>query len=101
MTRWVRFRSADNHVGFGTADGEWIAECDGEMFGSPRPSGRRVPLDAVTLLCPCAPTKIVALWNNFHALTAKLGKREPNHPLFLIKPGSSAGGPGDPIQRPL
>ena len=52
------------------------------------------------LLSPCAPTKIVALWNNFHALAAKLGKQAPIHPLFLIKPGSSVAGPGEPIQRP-
>jgi 2-keto-4-pentenoate hydratase/2-oxohepta-3-ene-1,7-dioic acid hydratase in catechol pathway len=52
------------------------------------------------LLSPCLPTKVVALWNNFHALSQKLGKAAPSHPLFLIKPPMSVIGPGAPIRRP-
>ena len=62
--------------------------------------GHTWALDEVTLLSPCAPSKIVALWNNFHALAAKLEKAVPEHPLFLIKPGSSVAGPGTAIARP-
>src|SRR5438874_1508090 len=54
----------------------------------------------MAMLAPCTPSKIVALWNNFHALGAKLGKSAPAHPLFLIKPASSLAGPGDAILRP-
>jgi 2-keto-4-pentenoate hydratase/2-oxohepta-3-ene-1,7-dioic acid hydratase in catechol pathway len=50
----------------------------------------------VALLAPCTPSKIIALWNNFHALGAKLDKKAPVHPLFLIKPTSSLAGPGEP-----
>ena len=46
------------------------------------------------------PSKIVALWNNFTALSVKLGKAPPSHPLFLIKPGTSVIGPNQPILRP-
>jgi 2-keto-4-pentenoate hydratase/2-oxohepta-3-ene-1,7-dioic acid hydratase in catechol pathway len=49
---------------------------------------------------PCQPTKIVALWNNFHALAAKLGKPLPLHPLFLVKPSTSVIGSGEAIRRP-
>ena len=100
MTQWARFKSADGRVGFGVLEEDRIVEYEGDLFDAPRPTGAAIPRETITLLCPCAPTKIVALWNNFHALAAKLGKQEPNHPLFLIKPGSSAAGPGDPIQRP-
>jgi 2-keto-4-pentenoate hydratase/2-oxohepta-3-ene-1,7-dioic acid hydratase in catechol pathway len=77
-----------------------IVEYEGDLFDQPEPTGRTIPREPITLLSPCAPTKIVALWNNFHALAAKLGKQVPVHPLFLIKPGSSVAGPGDPIRRP-
>jgi 2-keto-4-pentenoate hydratase/2-oxohepta-3-ene-1,7-dioic acid hydratase in catechol pathway len=40
------------------------------------------------------------LWNNFHALGLKLGKPAPTHPLFLIKPGTSAIGSNESILRP-
>ncbi len=100
MTQWARFRSADGRVGFGVLEENRIVEYEGDLFDAPRPTGATIPRESITLASPCAPTKIVALWNNFHALAAKLGKQAPIHPLFLIKPGSSVAGPGDLIQRP-
>jgi 2-keto-4-pentenoate hydratase/2-oxohepta-3-ene-1,7-dioic acid hydratase in catechol pathway len=70
------------------------------MYGAHSPTGKLLPLAAVTLLCPCTPSKIIALWNNFHALAAKLGKTAPKYPLFLIKPASCAIGPSEAIRRP-
>lgn len=99
MTRWARFRTKDR-VGFGVLENDGILEYDGDMFDAPRATGRRLGMDAFTLLSPCAPGKIVALWNNFHALAAKIGKAAPSHPLFLIKPATSVIGPLEPIRRP-
>jgi 2-keto-4-pentenoate hydratase/2-oxohepta-3-ene-1,7-dioic acid hydratase in catechol pathway len=101
MTRWVRFRADDGGVGFGTLHGDHIVEHSGDMFASSGPTGRSLPSGTFTLLNPCQPSKIVALWNNFHALAAKLGKAAPSHPLFLIKPESCVIGPGEDIRRPL
>jgi 2-keto-4-pentenoate hydratase/2-oxohepta-3-ene-1,7-dioic acid hydratase in catechol pathway len=70
------------------------------MFGTPRSTGRYLSGAEFTLLAPCAPGKIVALWNNFHALAAKTGKAAPGHPLFFLKSASSAIGPLTPIRRP-
>jgi len=100
MTCWARFRSKHGRRGFGTYDGGVIAECEGDMFDDPRPTGATLAAGAFTLENPCLPSKIVALWNNFHALAAKLGKQAPAHPLYLIKPGSCVIGPDDPILRP-
>jgi 2-keto-4-pentenoate hydratase/2-oxohepta-3-ene-1,7-dioic acid hydratase in catechol pathway len=100
MTHWTRFRFADGRTGFGALEGDAIVEYEGDLFDHPRPTGMRVPRGAVTLLSPCEPSKIVALWNNFHALAAKLGKAVPEHPLFLIKPASSVVGTGVAIRRP-
>ncbi len=100
MTQWVRFRADDGHVGFGVLEANFILEHAGDLFSSTRPTGRRLPGEACTLLSPCRPSKIIALWNNFHALAAKLGKSAPSHPLFLIKPGTCVIGPGEAIQRP-
>jgi 2-keto-4-pentenoate hydratase/2-oxohepta-3-ene-1,7-dioic acid hydratase in catechol pathway len=100
MTQWARYRTADGRVGFGLLEGDRIVEHEGNLFDEPRPTGATIRRDTITLLSPCEPSKIVALWNNFHALAAKLGKQAPVHPLFLIKPGSSVAGPGNLIQRP-
>ncbi|MCH7866042.1 MAG: fumarylacetoacetate hydrolase family protein, partial [Proteobacteria bacterium] len=48
----------------------------------------------------CEPTKMVALWNNFHALAAKLDVAEPDEPLYLLKANNSFLGPGEVIHRP-
>ena len=100
MTSWIRFQSKDGGVGFGLLEDDSVVEYRGDMFGDAQPTGARRPLSEVTLLSPCVPTKVVALWNNFHALAEKLGKAPPTHPLFLIKPPMSVIGPGEPIRRP-
>jgi 2-keto-4-pentenoate hydratase/2-oxohepta-3-ene-1,7-dioic acid hydratase in catechol pathway len=98
--QWARFRSKDGRIGFGVWDGERIAEYEGDLFGAMRPTGRSIAGGDLALQNPCAPSKIVALWNNFNALSIKLGKAPPSHPLFLIKPGTSVIGPREAIRRP-
>lgn len=98
--RWVRFQAQDGRAGFGLFADDGIVEYAGDMFDAPRPTGTTLARGAFTLLAPCTPSKMVALWNNFHALAAKLGKAAPAHPLFLIKPGTCIIGPDEVIQRP-
>ena len=99
MTHWIRF--AENGVpGFGQLDGATVDVYSGDMFDSPQPTGRTVALAAVTLLVPAAAGKMVALWNNFHALAAKLGNPVPAEPLYFIKGNGSYLARGEPIRRP-
>jgi 2-keto-4-pentenoate hydratase/2-oxohepta-3-ene-1,7-dioic acid hydratase in catechol pathway len=98
--RWARFRGADGLTGFGQLADAGLAVHEGELFGESRASGRVLPPGTFTLLAPCVPSKIIALWNNFHELGAKLGKQAPAHPLFLIKPASTLLGTGERILRP-
>ena len=99
MTAWVRFRY-EGRAGFGTLTPAGISVHDGDMFGDPEPAGRILPLDAVDLLPPATPSKIVALWNNFHALATKLNQPKPPEPLYLLKATTSIAAPGAVIRRP-
>jgi len=99
MIRWSRFEDGEA-VRFGILEGDAIRVHDGDMFDDPRPTGEAVAVAAVRLVAPCAPTKIIALWNNFHALAAKLGVAEPSEPLYLLKSISSVAAPGATIPRP-
>lgn len=101
MTSWVRFRSAAGHIGFGAREAERVLEYSGDLFDGPRPTAAMHAAGALTMLAPCAPSKIIALWNNFHALAAKIGKPAPDHPLYLIKPGTCVIGTGEQIERPF
>ena len=59
-----------------------------------------LPVSSVRLLAPTRPSKVLALWNNFGQLAAKLGLGRPEEPLYLIKSPNSYLGPGMPIRRP-
>ena len=99
VQHWVRYRQAGS-IGFGTLRGEHIHEYRGDMFDAPEPTGRELALRDVRLLSPTQPTKVIALWNNFAALGAKLGLAVPAEPLYLLKSPNSFAGPGDVIRQP-
>jgi 2-keto-4-pentenoate hydratase/2-oxohepta-3-ene-1,7-dioic acid hydratase in catechol pathway len=99
MIQWVRFRR-NNETGFGTlGDGE-INVHTGDMFSASLASGQQLALRDVELLAPSQPSKIIALWNNFHALAAKLKVPEPQEPLYLLKAPTTAAAPKALIERP-
>ena len=100
MTCWVRFQHS-GMTGFGTISQSEIAVHDGEMFGKSRANGRRIALSDVELLAPSQPSKIIALWNNFHALAAKLKVQEPDEPLYLLKASTTAAAPHAVVKRPV
>lgn len=84
MSHLVRFKH-NGEVGFGTLNGDFINLCRGNMYGEWWPSEEQRGLAEVELLTPCAPSKMVALWNNFHERAAKEGLNPPQHPLYFLK----------------
>jgi 2-keto-4-pentenoate hydratase/2-oxohepta-3-ene-1,7-dioic acid hydratase in catechol pathway len=99
MAHWVRFAHGGRDA-FGTLTGDTIAVHEGSMFASPRATGAAIALSQVTLLTPVQPSKMVALWNNFHALAAKLGNPEPPEPLYFLKANNSFLAHGGVIRVP-
>ena len=99
IQRWLRFKYQDV-VHFGTLEGTRIQLWEGAMFKDPAPSGTYVDAAEVVLLTPTQPTKILALWNNFAALGAKLNLARPAEPLYLIKSPNSYLNPGQTIRQP-
>jgi 2-keto-4-pentenoate hydratase/2-oxohepta-3-ene-1,7-dioic acid hydratase in catechol pathway len=98
--KWIRFEHAGK-VGFGTIVGDDVHEHSGDMFGRCEPTGLALALADVRLLTPSAPTKVIALWNNFKALGAKLNLAVPAEPLYLLKAPNSFLAAGEPIRKPL
>ena len=88
MAHWIRFEH-QGRAAFGVLEGENIRVHAGDMFGGAQPTGASVALAAVKVLTPTQPSKMVALWNNFHALAAKLGNPEPPEPLYFLKGNNS------------
>jgi 2-keto-4-pentenoate hydratase/2-oxohepta-3-ene-1,7-dioic acid hydratase in catechol pathway len=98
MDTWMRLMANDGSIVFGRVENGYLHEYEG--LDQPVPTGAVLSLRALTPLAPCAPGKVVALWNNFHALARKLEKPVPEHPLFLLKPAESVIGSGETIVRP-
>jgi 2-keto-4-pentenoate hydratase/2-oxohepta-3-ene-1,7-dioic acid hydratase in catechol pathway len=98
-TAWVRFRDGGT-TGFGTLSGGQVEVHEGDMFSRPAATGQRLALADITLLMPTQPSKVLALWNNFGQLAAKLGLASPPEPLYLVKPPNTYLGPGETIRKP-
>ena len=100
MALWGRYEQGGT-IGFGIVEGDTIAVHEGDMFAGAKPSGDTLNLSDVKLLAPCEPTKMVAMWNNFHALAGKLEVAEPEEPLYLLKGNNSFLGPNETVRRPV
>ncbi len=89
VTKYVRY-SHEGTTSYGILDGETIRVLDGDLFSSPRPSGRTLRLSEIELLAPVDPPKVIAVGLNYQS---HLGNREPAaYPgLFAKYPTSIVG----------
>jgi 2-keto-4-pentenoate hydratase/2-oxohepta-3-ene-1,7-dioic acid hydratase in catechol pathway len=97
--KWMRYQHQDR-AGFGLLQGGLVQPCEGDMFGANAPVGDPIALDAVTVLPPCAPGKIIGLWNNFRAAADKNGWAVPAEPLYFLKSPGAAAAHGQAIAVP-
>ena len=67
MAKWIRYEH-QGKAQFGTITNNVITPYSGDMFNNPQKEKGTVNLDAVKLLTQSEPTKMVALWNNYHEL---------------------------------
>jgi 2-keto-4-pentenoate hydratase/2-oxohepta-3-ene-1,7-dioic acid hydratase in catechol pathway len=79
---------------FGRVVGEELTEGslqvhEGDLFGEAIPTGEVVPLANGRWLTPCQPTKMLALWNNYHQAAGKYGWTVPAEPLYFLKTPNS------------
>lgn len=97
--KWMRYRRG-GEIGFGTLEGDLVRVHAGDLFGQARPTGETIARDALQWLPPCAPGKIVGLWNNFRAAAQKNGWAEPAEPLYFLKSPGSVAAHGEGIAVP-
>ena len=99
MAHWLRYTYREI-AGFGTLEGSAIRVHAGDMFNRATPTGQILAFADVTLLAPCTPSKMPALWNNFHARAAKEGNPLPTHPLYFLKSNNAFCAHGTVIRKP-
>lgn len=77
-----------------------MQEYGGNMFCNPEATGIQFSPNAGKLLTPTEPTKVIALWNNFHALGDTLNLPVPEEPLYLLKAPNSFLATGETLRHP-
>lgn len=95
-------------TGYGLVAGNTVKALARNPFADPDPissvispelAGER-PLEAVRLLAPVRPSKIVGVGLNYATHAREFGWQPPAEPLIFLKPPSAVIGPGEPILCP-
>jgi 2-keto-4-pentenoate hydratase/2-oxohepta-3-ene-1,7-dioic acid hydratase in catechol pathway len=101
--KFLRFEH-QGKAGFGVLEGDgerMVRVYEGDMFADARPTRTALPLTSVTLLMPCVPGKMIALWNNSRVQIEELKRDTPKEPLWFLKPPSSFITHGQSIVYPV
>ena len=99
MSNWIRF--TNNKISsFGLIENNIVTVYEGDMFNNPSKTDVRLKVEDVTIVNPCKPSKMIALWNNYQSLATEKGLSKPNNPLYLNKAVSCIIEQGDNIIRP-
>jgi 2-keto-4-pentenoate hydratase/2-oxohepta-3-ene-1,7-dioic acid hydratase in catechol pathway len=97
QTKYVRYESAGK-TSYGILDGETVRELSGDLFASPRPTGKTAKLAEVKLLAPVMPSKVIAVGLNYQT---HLGQRAAAaYPGLFAKLPTSIIGPEANIVYP-
>lgn len=95
----VRYRIGDR-TEYGIQEGGAIEALAMSPFRGMRPTGRRVEMNAVKLLVPCLPSKVVAIGANYRSHCMEVGQPIPDEPMVFFKPSTSVVGPDAVLVRP-
>ena len=101
MTKYIRFQK-DSVTAYGILDGApkaaTVREIRGDLFGAHEPTGVTHPLSGVKLLCPCQPSKILAVGRNYKSHLRD--RPQPDRPEMFYKPVSALQHPCGPSVIP-
>ena len=85
----IRFRDQSGYVRVGTVDDDQIVA-----------AGRTYDVDAVDVLPPTEPSKIVCVGRNYAKHADELGNEVPDRPLLFLKPPNAVATPGSTVTLP-
>jgi len=98
--RILRYQYRDEPARFGWLHENAVGPIEGDPLGGFRRLDANLELNAVRLLAPVLPGKILCVGRNFVAHAREDHAEVPEVPLLFLKPPSSVIGPGDKIVLP-
>jgi hypothetical protein len=88
-------------IGCGRIEGNAVVVVQGDLLGNREAAGMTLPLEAVRLLAPVLPGKIIGIGRNYAAHAREMGNVPPEEePLIFLKAPSTVISPGDAIVLP-
>lgn len=103
MAKWCRFinkKTVEMTFGKLSKEGTYIETITGDLFADYKMTGNQLSLDEIELSYPCQPSKMIGLWNNYHAAATQQNNTIPSEPLYFIKSSNSFLEPGGIIKLP-
>lgn len=102
-TRYVRY-SAAGPIHYGVEQGDRILELDAAPWDAGEKTGTSVARNAVTLLAPAEPSKVIAVGYNYlshrEEMTHEESRPIPEHPPLFLKLPTSITGPDTDVVYP-
>ena len=95
----VRFRAGDD-IAYGLAEAEGVTLYQGSPFVAWEPTETLIPWEAVQLLAPVLPSKVVAVGQNYADHAEEFDSPVPDEPILFLKPATSVVGPNVPVVHP-
>ncbi|HKX74258.1 MAG TPA: fumarylacetoacetate hydrolase family protein [Acidimicrobiia bacterium] len=95
----VRFKTGDD-IAYGLAEAAGVTVYRGSPFVAWEPTETMVPWEAVQLLSPVIPSKVVAVGRNYVDHADEVGAEVPEEPIIFLKPATSVIGPDAPVFYP-
>lgn len=97
--RIIRYTINGGDAALGCLVNDAVFDLAGDPLASPARGEYVAPLDGVTLLEPCRPTKVIAAAVNFPG--GEGFSPTMNEPVVFVKPGSSVCGPATAVVNPF
>jgi len=97
--RIVRFQAQAGPT-YGVVEDEAVYALQGDLFGAWNTGRRIASLDAVQILSPCTPSKVVAVGRNYREHAQETRSDVPEEPLIFLKPPTAVIAHLEPIVYP-
>ncbi|NLT65405.1 MAG: fumarylacetoacetate hydrolase family protein [Acidobacteria bacterium] len=96
--KYVRYRDSRGEITYGVLEEDTVCEISGGLFGAREETGRKDDLGSVELLCPCEPSKILAIGWNYRSHLSD--RPAPENPEIFVVPVSALLEPEGTIRIP-
>jgi 2-keto-4-pentenoate hydratase/2-oxohepta-3-ene-1,7-dioic acid hydratase in catechol pathway len=95
----VRFKAGDD-IAYGLAEADGVTLYQGSPFVAWEPTETLIPWEAVDLLAPVLPSKVVAVGKNYVDHAAEMDSDVPPEPVIFLKPATAVTGPNTNVVYP-